>query len=256
MSKHIPAPKITLGHLYPGLLNLYGDRGNVLALFDRARRHALTVHYVPIKPGARLVFKAYDILFMGGGQSYEQEQVVEALQEQLDELRTAVEQGLVILAISGSYQLLGRHYPAGNTGKLAPGLGLLDLESNAGRKRMTGNIVTRCDLWQPPRTLDGFENHAGCTFLGPSVRPLGKVLRGYGNNGRDRTEGVVYRNVFGTYLHGALLPKNPWLADYLLQKALERHYPGYILKPREYALEEQAHRAALRRTGLRSIFYL
>ncbi len=248
MNRGLKNPEFTLCHFHPRHLNIYGDRGNVLALLDRARRHNLDINYIPVEPGMPVDFEACDLLFLGGGQIYEQEQAMVELQGCREEMLAAIKKGLVILAIGGSYQLLGQHYPAG-TGRTVPGLKLLDFYSEAGGKRMSGNIATSCSLWAPPRTVVGFENHTGRTFLGPAVRPLGKVLRGYGNNGRDRTEGVIYRNVIGTYLHGALLPKNPWLTDYLVQKALDRRYPRYSLKPLGYDLEEQAHRAALRRTG-------
>ncbi len=241
---------INICHLYPEHLNLYGDRGNVLALCRRARWHGLPVNLVPVQPGERVDFAWCDLLFMGGGQDYEQKLVAGDLKGRRREMLEAIEQGMVILAICGSYQLLGQYY-ATFQGDRIPGLEILDLYTQAGRRRMIGNIVTRCSLWDPPRTLVGFENHAGRTFLGPSLRPLGEVLSGHGNNGEDKTEGVVYKNVIGTYLHGSLLPKNPWLADFLLEKALSYRNQHFTLRALDETVEAQAHRAAIRLTKTR-----
>lgn len=243
-------PEITICHLYPEHLNLYGDRGNILALIQRARRHGLTVNLIQLQPGDKINLRLCDIFFMGGGQDYEQKLVAEDFRERRHELQQAVDRGMVILAICGSYQLLGRYY-ATSSGERITGLGIIDLYTEAGKKRMIGNIITSCDLWSPPRTLVGFENHAGMTFLGPSVKPLGRVIKGFGNNGLDKTEGVVYRNVIGTYLHGALLPKNPWLTDYLLQQALSCRDHGYRLQPLEMTMETSAHQAAIQRINRR-----
>ncbi|HOL17381.1 MAG TPA: glutamine amidotransferase [Bacillota bacterium] len=239
--------EINIYHLYPEHLNLYGDRGNIIALCRRAGWHGLPFNLVPVHPGDRIDFTRCDLLFMGGGQDYEQKMVAGDLKERRGELLDAVEKGMVLLAICGSYQLLG-HYYTTSQGERIPGLGILDLYTEAGRKRMIGNIVTRSTLWDPPRTLAGFENHAGRTYLGSSVKPLGEVIYGHGNNGEDKTEGAVYNNVIGTYLHGALLPKNPWLTDYLLQKAVAYRNQQFAFKTLDESMELQAHRAAVQLT--------
>lgn len=246
MSEAVAASLVTIFHLYPEHLNLYGDRGNVLALLRRALWHGLEPRLVPVRPGYRADFRRCDILFMGGGQEAGQKLVCRDFRERRLELFDLIERGMVILAICGSFQLLGRCYAAAD-GAASPGLDLFDFYTAAGRKRMIGDIVTRSDLEGRRRTLVGFENHGGRTFLGPGLRPLGTVLKGYGNNGRDRTEGLLYRNVIGTYLHGSLLPKNPWLADYLLKKALEYRGVKYALRKLDDSMEEEAHRFILKR---------
>ena len=237
--------EINICHLYPEHLNLYGDRGNILAIRRRAAWHGLKAKIIVVHPGEQIDFNRCDLLFMGGGQDHEQKLVAGDLKGRRGELLEAIDRGMVILAICGSYQLLGSYYET-SRGEHIAGLEILDLHTQAGRRRLTGNIVTRCDLWDPPRTLVGFENHAGRTFLGTSLRPLGRVIRGHGNNGRDRTEGVVHRNVIGTYMHGSLLPKNPWLTDYLLEKALA--YRGCKFTPQtlDETVETRAHEAAIR----------
>ncbi|HHX77432.1 MAG TPA: glutamine amidotransferase [Firmicutes bacterium] len=252
-------PHINIYHLYPQHLNLCGDRGNILALLQRSRWHGLETRVVPVPPGGRIDFRHCDLLYMGGGQDSQQKIVVAALRKYLHELRAAVEAGLVVLAISGSYQLLGRYIVTAK-GERIPGLNLLDFYTTGG-KRIAGDIVTSCSLWSPPKTLVGFENHSGRTFLGKRLKPLGKVLRGYGNNGRDGTEGVRYKNVIGTYMHGALLPKNPWLTDCLLKKALEYRQINCRLKSLDDKLELAAHKFIINRNSTfffrkrRSSFY-
>lgn len=244
--------RLTIYHLYPDHLNLYGDRGNVLALLQRARWHGLAPEVVTVQPGQQACLEQCDILFMGGGQDAGQKMVSNDFAGRRLELFEMIEKGMVILAICGSYQLLGRYYTAAS-GERIPGLSLFNFYTAAGRRRAIGDIITRSGLCTPPRLLVGFENHTGRTFLGGDLRPLGTVLKGHGNNGADRTEGMVYRNLIGTYLHGALLPKNPWLADYLLQKAL--HYRGSKLKlsAMDDTREEQAHNFIVRRRG--SLFF-
>ena len=237
---------ITICHLYPDHLNLYGDRGNVLALLQRARRHGLNAKLIPIRPGYKADLKQCDILFMGGGQDAEQKMVCRDFHSRRLELMDYIQRGMAILAICGSYQLLGRYY-AIDGGEQIAGLDLFDFYTEAGGKRMIGDIAARCKLASPPRILVGFENHRGRTYLGPGLTPLGTVIRGFGNNGSDGTEGMAYKNVIGSYLHGALLPKNPWLADHLLQKALEYRGSGLKLGTLDDTLEEEAHRFILRR---------
>ncbi len=236
---------INICHLYPEHMDLFGDRGNALALYHRARWHGLTPSLIQIQRGKPIDFNLIDILMMGGLQKSEQEIVVTSLGEQLTGLTSAIALGLVVLAISGAYQILGRHYPAGPEKNL-PGLGILEMHTEYSPHRFTGNAAISCPLWDPSRKLAGFENHAGLTFLGPAVKPLGKIIRGYGNNGHDRTEGAVYKNIIGSYLHGPLLPKNPWLTDYLLAKALafrRREFQPALLND-EFEIE--AHQEAVK----------
>lgn len=241
---------IIINHLYPEHLNLYGDRGNMLALCRRAEWHGIEITVVPVEPGGRIDFSRCDILFMGGGQDSDQKLVAEDLIKRRKDLIKAVESGMVVFAVCGSYQLLGSYYTA-VSGERIGGLDLVDLYTEAGQKRLIGNAVISCPLWNPPKTLVGFENHAGRTYLGPSLQPLGRVVHGHGNNGADKTEGAVYKNVIGTYLHGSLLPKNPWLTDFLLEKALAYRGLDWQLRNLDDSLEEQAHRAAVKMAGSR-----
>ena len=242
--------EIQIYHLYPGHLNLYGDRGNMLALLRRANWRGIKVEVIPVEPGGRINFSDCDLLFMGGGQDSDQKLVAADLEGRSSEMRKAVEDGMSIFAVCGSYQLLGSYYVTGRGEKIG-GLNIVDLYTEAGQTRLIGNAVIKCSLWEPPRTLVGFENHAGKTYLGPSLQPLGTVVTGYGNNGTDKTEGVVYKNVIGTYLHGSLLPKNPWLTDYLLQKALDYRGQNFRLTELDDSLEQQAHQVAIRLAGSR-----
>jgi hypothetical protein len=242
--------RLTIGHLYPAEMNLYGDRGNILCLVQRARWREIEVEVRPIEVGEPLDPQGLDLLFFGGGPDAQQKGVAQdLLQVKGEALRRAIEEGMVVLAICGGYQLLARHYrPA--EGPELPGLGILDawtVHPGPRVPRCIGNVVVR---WEG-QTLVGFENHGGRTYLGPGCRPLGQVLKGYGNNGRDRGEGAVYKNTFASYLHGPLLPKNPHFADHLLRLALERRYGTVELSPLEDGLEVLAHQAALRRAGAR-----
>ncbi len=239
---------IRIYHLYPDHLNLYGDRGNMIALCRRAHWHAISVEVIPVKPGDKIELSRCDLLFMGGGQDSDQQMVAEDLKKRKAELSSAVDNGMVIFAVCGSYQLLGSHYKTGS-GEIIRGLELINLYTEAEQERLIGNAVINCSLWSPAKTLVGFENHAGKTYLGPELQPLGQVMIGHGNNGGDKTEGAVYKNVIGTYLHGSLLPKNPWLTDYLLEKALA--YRGQDFHPTtlDDSLEQQAHDAFIKLAG-------
>lgn len=241
---------INIYHLYPAHLNLYGDRGNLLALKRRAEWRDIKLEVIAVEPGGKIDFSACDLLFMGGGQDSDQKLVAADLKKRSNEMRTAVEKGMVVFAVCGSYQLLGRYYKSAG-GEIINGLDVIDLYTEAGEKRLIGNAVIECQLWDLPKTLVGFENHAGKTFLGPSVEPLGKVLNGYGNNGLDKKEGAIYKNVIGTYLHGSLLPKNPWFTDYLLQKALKYRGQDQELRDLDDSLEIQAHETAIMLAGSR-----
>lgn len=239
--------ELSIGHLYPDLMNLYGDRGNVIALVRRCEWRGIGVRVLPLGLGETIDLDSVDLLFMGGGQDKEQKLIAEDFRETKGEgIAAGVEDGLPFLAICGAYQLLGHFYETA-AGERLRGLGLLDLETRAGKRRMIGNVVAVSGLaGGRSRTLVGFENHSGRTYLGPGVRALAKVEIGYGNNGEDGLEGAVHRNVVGTYLHGSLLPKNPWLADWLITAALRRRY-GNVgpLAPLDDRLEETAHASAL-----------
>ena len=213
---------LTLGHLYPDQLNLYGDRGNILTLRQRCQRRGIELRVVGLGIGDALAPDEYDMLFIGGGQDKEQAPVAQDVFEMKGiGLWAAIEDDMPVLAVCGGYQLLAHYYrPA--SGPDMRGLGVFDawtIHKGPRAPRCIGNVAIR---WNGS-TLVGFENHGGRTYLG-TAKPLGKVLKGYGNNAEDRTEGAVYRNAYGTYLHGSLLPKNPHFADHLIELALRRTY--------------------------------
>ncbi|ODA40112.1 glutamine amidotransferase [Desulfosporosinus sp. BG] len=242
---------LNICHLYPDLLDLYGDRGNILALAARCRWRGIEPVIQKASLGEDLDFTGIDILFLGGGSDREQGLLVQDLMRREKELRSAIENGLVVLSICGGYQMLGKFYQMAG-GEKIQGLGILDVWTIAGAKRLIGNVVVELDervlkVNSKFRTLVGFENHSGKTYLGEEVMPLGKVLAGNGNNGDDSVEGVRYRNVFGTYLHGPLLPKNPHFADLLLELAIQRRGPGTRLVELDDRLEELAHEAIVKR---------
>lgn len=236
--------RIRIFHLYPDHLNLYGDRGNMLVLRRRAAWHGLDTEVVPVGPGQPLDLGRCDLLFMGGGQDSDQIMVAADLASRRRELQAAVEDGMVIFAVCGSYQLLGEYYETAQGEKIG-GLGLINLHTRGAAVRLVGNAVIDCHLWDPSRSLVGFENHSGRTYLGAEVQPLGRIRQGFGNNGKDKTEGAVYKNVIGTYLHGSLLPKNPHLADYLLGRAQAARGREPRLAALDDRLEWQAHAAAI-----------
>jgi len=241
---------LVLVHLFPDLLNLYGDRGNRIALQERARRRG--IHVVVYEVGLDDELPEGDLFLLGGGEDRQQALVARALQRCADRLASAVAAGAVMLAVCGGYQLVGRAYRAAD-GRELPGLGLLDVTTeHPGHRarRLVGNVVATCTLPQVG-TLVGFENHGGRTRLGPQAAPLAYVRAGFGNNGEDRTEGAWCGTVFGTYLHGPVLPKNPRFADHLLALALRRRHGPVELKPLDDRWEEAAHRAAAARAGVR-----
>ena len=243
--------KLTICHLYPDLLDLYGDRGNILALAARCRWRRIEPVIQKASLGEDLDFMEMDILFLGGGSGREEGLLVQDLMRRENELRKAIENGLVVLAICGGYQMLGKYYQMGS-GEKIQGLDILDVWTIAGAKRLIGNVVVELgervlNVDSKFRTLVGFENHSGKTYLGEGVMPLGKVLFGNGNNGDDRDEGVRFHNVFGTYLHGPLLPKNPHFADLLLELAVLRRGPDTRLRELDDRLEELAHGAMVKR---------
>lgn len=219
---------------------IYGDRGNVIALTRRARWRGIAAEARELHEGETLDPEWADLYFFGGGQDLGQDVVSRDLQgPNGDALRRAIAGGAAVLSVCGGYQLLGREYvPA--EGPAIPGLGALDVITRAGRVRFVGNLLAEA----PQGTLVGFENHSGYTYLGPAARPLARVLVGHGNNGEDKTEGAVQERIVGTYCHGSVLPKNPWLADMLLLWALERRHGAVRLDPLDDAAELAAQRSA------------
>jgi lipid II isoglutaminyl synthase (glutamine-hydrolysing) len=244
--------KIVVGHLYPDYLNIYADRGNIAVLARRAawRGHELEVRAVsagdPVEPGV------HDLLYVGGGQDREQELVAEDLVAKADGVRAAVAGGAALLAVCGGYQLMGRSYRDLNGADL-PGVGLFPLETVAGDTRMIGDVLLECEV-EPGvlRTLAGFENHAGRTTLDPGAAPLGRVVAGFGNDGESGHEGCRVGRAVGTYLHGPLLPRNPWFADWVLAQALAHRLgepPAFDPLPDE--LEHEAHAVSAARARSR-----
>ena len=221
--------KFTVGWLYPDLMNIYGDRGNILTLLKRAEWHGFETNLVELGRGPATNMEDVDVFFFGGGQDREQALIYDDLKQfKQESLQKAVDGGAQVLAVCGGYQLLGHYYQTAD-GERYDGIGLIDVMTEAGKKRFIGDVVIQSDIeGLNPSTLVGFENHSGRTFLGPNARPLGRVLRGRGNNGSDHREGCVQGNVIGTYLHGSLLPKNPHLADHLIASALRRRGDGAL----------------------------
>jgi CobQ-like glutamine amidotransferase family enzyme len=245
--------KIRVGHLYPAYLNIYADRGNIAVLERRAalRGHELAVDAIDL--GRELEPGAHDLLYVGGGQDREQALIAPDLAARGDALREAVEGGVAVLAVCGGYQLLGRGY-RGRDGSLMPGAGLFPHETVAGETRMIGDVLLECELDKGSRRpLAGFENHAGRTHLDRGARPLGRVVHGFGNDGSSGFEGCVVANAVGTYLHGPLLPRNPWLADWLLERALAHAGGGATVRldPLSDDLEAEAFRVAAGRARAR-----
>lgn len=234
--------KLTLAWLYASTMNIYGDRGNVIALRRRAEWRGIPVEVREIGIGQPIP-DDIDCFFWGGGQDQEQVAVAHDMSgEKGRALRNAIEQGASLLAVCGGYQLLGHEYRPHDAAPL-PGVGLFDAVSTAGPERFIGNVVVDTQWGE----LVGFENHSGLTTLGPGVTPMGRVRAGHGNNGRDGTEGAIYRNAVGCYLHGSLLPKNPALTDWLIARGLERKYGPIDLQPLSDTIENAAHASAIGR---------
>lgn len=233
--------------LYPEQMNIYADRGNILFLRRRCEWRGIGFAYAAAGPGDTVDPAAHDLLYVGGGQDRDQRAVAaDMVATKREALAAAVEDGAVLLAVCGGYQLLGHSYQLGE--ETLPGLGLADLETvREPGPRLIGNVAIEADLGEGPRLIAGFENHGGRTYLGASAQPLGRVVRGFGNNGSDGLEGVCRGNLIGTYLHGPLLPKNAWLADRLIAVALERRYGARPeLEPLDDRLEQAAHESARR----------
>lgn len=224
--------KLRIGHLYPKLLNIYGDSGNVLTLYQRCVWRNINVEVDEINAGDKI--GEHDIYFIGGGQDLQQIEVAKELQKNKEFLLHERDRMAVFLGICGGYQLMG-HYYQPHEGDRLDGISLLDAYTIAGKNRFIGNVTSKVE-YLTPDTLVGFENHSGLTYLQGDTKPLSEVIIGNGNNGADRTEGARYKNIFGTYMHGSFLPKNPHFADYMLELAL-----GEKLPPLNDDIENSAH---------------
>ena len=235
---------LNIAHLYPKQLNIYGDWGNVLTIKKRCEWRNIDVNIDSIDLNDTIDIKKYDFYFIGGGQDKQQIAVSKELQKHKASLQDAADENAVFLAICGGYQLLGHYYQPHNAEKLL-GIGLLDAYTEAGNKRFIGNVTATCD-YITPHTLVGFENHSGLTYLQGDTEPMAHIVTGNGNNAKDKTEGARYKNVFGTYLHGSFLPKNPHFADYLITLALHKRYKEeFELTPLNDDFEISAHRSLL-----------
>jgi hypothetical protein len=238
--------KLRVCSLYPELMNIYADRGNIQLLRSRCEWRGIEFELAGATIGEGVDPDAHDFFYMGGGQDRDQALCAQDMVEtKKDALHAAADRGAVVLAVCGGYQLLGHEYEM--EGERLPGVGLVDLRTvREPGPRLIGNCAIEADLGDGPRVIAGFENHGGRTYLGDGEQPLGRVLKGHGNNDRDGFEGVRRRNVIGTYLHGPLLPKNAWLADRLVELALDTK-----LNPLpDDSLEEAAHQSARRAAGL------
>lgn len=229
-------------HLYPDILNLYGDRGNIFTMKRRLEARGINVQIDECSIGQPLDIDKYDLFFIGGGQDFEQEVLLRDLSGGKGrDIRTAVEDEKVFLAICGGYQMLGQYYKTWG-GSQMDFIGAINVHTIGAKERMIGNYMFRTTPESSGSVIVGFENHSGKTYLGEDVAPLGMVLKGFGNNGEDHTEGARCKNVFATYSHGPLLPKNPALCDFILQTALKRKYDTCEpLGPLDDTMENSAH---------------
>jgi lipid II isoglutaminyl synthase (glutamine-hydrolysing) len=246
---HAAPISIRICHLYPKLLSVAGDRGNLLALTKRCGWRGIRCTVTEADVGVVPDFTGSDLILLHGGQDCEMRVAARDLARKAGPLREAIEAGVVVLAVCAGYQLLGKHYVPTDAAPIN-GIGVLDAVTEGGSTRFMGHVVVACDLGQGGLGgLVGFENHSGRTYLGPGAHPLGRVIAGSGNNGEDGTEGARYREVYATYLHGPVLPKNPWLTDHLISAALRHRYrdEGMLnsLAPLEDQAEAKAHAAAL-----------
>lgn len=235
--------ELNICHLYPDILNLYGDRGNIITMKRRLESRGIKVNIDECSIGQPLNADKYDIFFIGGGQDFEQEVLLRDLSSgKAQDIRTAVEEEKTFLAICGGYQMLGQYYKTWD-GVQLDFIGAIGVHTIGAKERMIGNYMFRTTPESGDTVVVGFENHSGKTYLSEQVAPLGMMLSGNGNNGEDKTEGARYKNVFGTYSHGSLLPKNPVLCDFILQTALNHRYDGAEpLTPLDDTLELNAHR--------------
>lgn len=244
--------QLIIGWLYPELMNIYGDRGNIICLSKRAQWREIKTKVVELNPGFDpKLLATCNLLVMGGAQDRQQTMVNKDLLRIKPHLSKMIEEGVPGLYVCGGFQFLGKYYKEAN-GKTIKGLGIFDLYTESpgeNTPRLIGNIAIQPSFesngqWSMvdgKSVIVGFENHGGRTYLGKNIKPLGKVLKGHGNNGEDLTEGAVYKNSFGTYMHGPVLPKNPQLADHLLRLALDRKYKEIKMEDLDDSLEWQAH---------------
>jgi CobQ-like glutamine amidotransferase family enzyme len=234
--------EIVILQLYPRNMNIYGDWGNTLTLTRRLKWHGYTPILIEYNPGDRFP-GAVDIVVGGGGQDSGQDQIQEDLLSIGSTLHSLADEATPMLLICGLYQLFGRFFKA-QDGHIIEGIGLLDMETHAGPERLVGNIVTRSHEFGD---IIGYENHSGQTYLGKQLAPFGSVTKGAGNNGQDDTEGARYKNIIGTYLHGSLLPKNPSIADFLIEKAVTKKYGEFVPNVIDDRFATLARSAALKR---------
>lgn len=243
--------KIRICHLYPDLLNLYGDRGNVSTLVQRIEARGIKTEVTELTLGKKLDPEKYDLFFIGGGQDFEQSVLLKDLKDlgKDQAIRDAIEMNKTFLAICGGYQMLGNYYETWD-GKQMEFIGAIDFYTVGAKERMVGNFLYRLD--DKDIEVVGFENHSGKTYLGSGVSPLGRILVGYGNNGEDKTEGMHYKNVFATYSHGPVLPKNPAFCDLLISETLVEKYPDKLieLKKLDDSIENKAHNFMAQRLKL------
>ncbi len=244
-------PTVRLCHLYPAQMNIYGDRGNIAVFRQRLRWRGLGLEVTEVGPGEPVDADAHDLYYLGGGQDRDQRIVAQDLADtKADALQSAAADGAAFLWVCGGIQLAGSGYTDARGTRL-PGVGILDLDTTAGGDRLIGDLVIDAELDEETRRVVGYENHAGRTELGAGARPLGRVVHGHGNDGNSGYEGAVQRRVIGTYLHGPLLPKNPWLADVMLGWALAHAGSPTPLEPLDDALAGQARSVAAGRAGKR-----
>jgi len=243
--------QLTLAHLYPEEMNIYGDRGNVAVLAYRCRQRGIDINIKNIGLNASLPLGSFDLLFGGGGQDRQQQLITRDLLSRQKVLSQAAANHIPMLTICGTYQLFGRYFQPFSGLKMT-GIGIFNAYTVASKQRKIGNAIINSQVGD----LVGFENHSGNTYLSGQTRPLGQVIVGFGNNGSDKSEGAVINNVFGTYLHGPFLPKNPHFADYLLKLALENKYGPMQLTKLNDSLEWQTHKAAVKRTKKLKSFLL
>ena len=238
-------PVLRIAHLYPSLLNVAGDGGNVTAIVQRCAWRGIRTEVVPVELGDTPDFTTFDLVLFHGGQDVEMQVAAADLGFKAPSLREAADQGVVIFAVCAGLQLLGHRYVP-SAGEPMQGAAILDLETHGGAQRFMQHAAVEVTLGGETGTVVGFENHSGLTKLGPGARPFGSVVAGAGNNGQDGTEGAVRDHVYATYLHGPVLPKNPWLTDQLIRIALERAVGHTVsLTPLEDGLESRAHDVAL-----------
>jgi len=243
-------PTVRLCHLYPDLMNIYADRGNIAVFEKRLAWRGMKLAITEVGVGEMLDADQHDLYYLGGGQDRDQNLVAKDLVANAEALRAAAHAGVPQLYVCGGIQLAGHSYVTADGARLE-GLGILDLTTEAGDTRLIGDLVIDATLDGSKHRVVGYENHVGRTRLGPDCVPLGRVVNGNGNNGDDGTEGAVYKHVIGTYLHGPLLPKNPWLADCVLGWALEHRYRTKVVLPAlDDTAEQHAHDAAISRANI------